>query len=340
MPRVAENGQERRQRTPAMSNTQAPIINAAPDLAAMIASWLTYLGTERCCSSKTVEAYERDVRQFCAFLTFHRGGAPDVAAMADLAASDYRAFFAKRRQDGVGSRSLARSLSSLRSLMRFLEKRGLANAAPVSHMRTASHARSLPKPMSIAHARSLVDEAHMLGPSAATQAWVEARDVAVLMLLYGCGLRISEALGLNGRDVPKSADETLRIVGKGNKSRLVPLLPAVVEAIARYRSLCPYLTAGEQPLFLGVRGRRLSARVIQLTVARMRAVLGLPDNASPHALRHSFATHLLGAGGDLRSIQELLGHASLSTTQMYTDVDTARLMEIYDNAHPRAQKAK
>jgi integrase/recombinase XerC len=243
-----------------------------------------------------------------------------------------RAVLASRRANGVGARSLGRGLAGVRSFLRFLEKRGLANAAGVGAMRAPKAPKSLPRPLSAADARRLVDRGEQL----AEEPWIAARNTAVLTLLYGCGLRISEGLSLKGADLASGQAEALRITGKGGKVRLVPVLPAARQAVAEYRRLCPYHLAPEAPLFRGARGGALQPAIIQREVQRLRSALNLPDTATPHALRHSFATHLLGRGGDLRAIQELLGHASLSTTQIYTQVDTARLLEIYNSAHPRA----
>ncbi len=318
-----------------MTSPPAPIVWAASDLMALVVAWMRHLNDEKRLGANTLKAYERDIRQFCMFLTQHLGAIPTLGDLNGLQTRDYRAFLAMRRNLGIGSRSLSRSLSSLRSFMGFAQKNGCGDAAPINHIRAPRVPRTLPRPLTREHAARLVDPDSFDSGAAP---WVEARDIAVLTLLYGCGLRISEALALNGENAPTGDHAILRITGKGGKQRLVPVLPVVVDAIAAYRRLCPYDTSGGRPLFYGVRGRRLDARLIQLAMQRLRGALGLADTASPHALRHSFATHLLGAGGDLRSIQELLGHASLSTTQMYTEVDTAHLLEIFEKAHPRARR--
>jgi len=308
------------------------LIAAKPDLQAAREGWLKMLAAERRLSPLTVEAYERDTRQFLHFLTGHCGGAPGIADIADLRPADLRAFLAARRKDGAGARTLGRGLAGVRSLLRFLERKGQANAAGAAALRAPKQPKSLPKPLTVADARRVVSEDEQL----TEEPWLAARDAAVLTLLYGSGLRISEALGLPGNALADPGDNVLRVTGKGGKTRLVPVLPIALQAVAGYRRLCPYQLGREAPLFRGARGGPLNPAIVQRAMRRMRGALNLPETATPHALRHSFATHLLGRGGDLRVIQELLGHASLSTTQIYTGVDTARLLEIYDSAHPRA----
>lgn len=307
------------------------LVSAKPDLKTARESWLKSLSGERRLSPETVEAYERDSRQFLQFLTGHGGGAPGIADISALRATDLRAFLAHRRSGGAGARTLGRGLAGIRSLLRFLERQGLANAAGAAALRAPRQPKSLPKPLTAKDARRVVS----LSEQGAEEPWIAARNAAVLTLLYGCGLRISEALGLTGADLA-SGETVLRITGKGGKTRLAPVLPVAIEAVALYRRLCIYHIDADGPLFRGARGGPLKPEIIQREMRRMRSALNLPDTATPHALRHSFATHLLGRGGDLRTIQELLGHASLSTTQIYTGVDTARLLEIYDAAHPRA----
>jgi len=306
---------------------------ARTDVAAEIARWLSYLGAERRMSAKTVEAYRRDVSQLLTFLTDHLGEAPSLKQLAKLTPADVRAFMAARRGDGVGNRSLMRLLAGARSFARFLERKGKGKVAALTAVRSPKLPKTLPKPLAIAAAKRLTGTDLHQGET--SEPWIIARDAAVLALLYGSGLRVSEALGLKRKDCIDSRD-SLTVKGKGNKSRMVPLLPQVAEAITEYVTLCPFELPREAPLFVGARGGPLSPRIVQLTMARMRGALGLPDTATPHALRHSFATHLLARGGDLRAIQELLGHASLSTTQIYTAVDTERLLEAYASAHPRA----
>lgn len=309
------------------------LISAKPDLQAARAGWLKSLAGERRLAALTVDAYERDTRQFLQFLTGHCGGAPGIADIAELRPADLRAFLAQRRTTGAGARTLGRGLAGVRSLLRHLERQGLANAAGATALRAPKQPKSLPKPLTAPDAKRVVSANEQL----AEEPWIAARDAAVLTLLYGSGLRISEALGLKGGDIASAGDTVLRITGKGGKTRLVPVLPAAFQAIEAYRNMCPYHLAAEGPLFRGAKGGQLDPSMVQRAMRRMRSVLNLPDTATPHALRHSFATHLLGRGGDLRTIQELLGHASLSTTQIYTGVDTTRLLEIYDAAHPRAR---
>jgi len=285
-------------------------------------------------SPHTAEAYARDLRQFLQFLTDHFGEAPSLASLRELTGADFRAFLASRRREDIGSRSLLRSLAGIRSFARFLERQGKGKLGMFAAVRTPKLARSLPKPLSVASARDLAEVESRAGEL--RPVWVLARDAAVLALLYGSGLRISEALGLRRAGAPVGARDYVIVLGKGRKTRMVPVIRKVQEAVEIYLELCPFPLPPEGPLFVGARGGPLSPRILQLAVERMRGALGLPDTATPHALRHSFATHLLSRGGDLRTIQELLGHASLSTTQLYTAVDTARLLAAYSSAHPRA----
>jgi integrase/recombinase XerC len=301
------------------------------DLREAIDAWLQHLVSERGRADKTLEAYERDLRQFMTWLRNDLGHAPCMADLARLDAKRFRAFMAARRRAKFAGRSLARSMSALRTFFRWLETADLARNRALQQVAAPKVGHGIPKPLTIDKAASVVDFG-----GAAKLDWIVARDAAVLLLLYGSGLRISEALSILRRDAPTNGRETLRIAGKGGKERLVPVLPLTQQAIARYIALCPYPLAPDGPLFLGAKGGRLGPRLVQLTMERLRTVLGLPDTATPHALRHSFATHLLAAGADLRQIQELLGHASLSTTQVYTEVDRERLLAVYDKAHPRA----
>ena len=308
---------------------------AASDVAAEAARWLGHLGSERRMSGKTLEAYERDVRQFLGFLTEHLGGAPSLAELAALAPQDVRAFMAARRANGVSGRSLMRTLAGVRSFARYLERNGKGKLAALAAVRAPKVPRTLPKPLAVAAAKRVADADLRAGEE--REPWVLARDAAVLALLYGSGLRISEALGLKRADVPAPGKgDAITVIGKGNKQRMVPLLRRVAQLIVEYVALCPYDLPADGPLFVGARGGPLSPRIVQLVMERLRGALSLPDTATPHALRHSFATHLLARGGDLRAIQELLGHASLSTTQIYTAVDTDRLLEVYRSTHPRA----
>ncbi|EFO32829.1 tyrosine recombinase XerC [Roseibium sp. TrichSKD4] len=315
------------------TDTDSFRIHAQPDLNTALGAWLDHLADERRLADKTLVSYERDVRQFLRFLTGHLGGAPCVKDLGELRPADYRSFLAKRRQaDKAGSRSLARGLSGVRSFLRFLEKRGELNAAAIGAVRPPRIAQSLPKPLTVPDAEEIVSGD--LGLESET--WIETRNMAVLTLLYGCGLRISEALSLTGRTAPKGDARTMRITGKGGKERLVPMLPVVTQAIETYIAQCPYPITANGPLFLGARGGALNPRLIQKAMEKMRSALGLPASATPHALRHSFATHLLAGGGDLRTIQELMGHASLSSTQIYTQIDSASLLAAYDRSHPRS----
>jgi integrase/recombinase XerC len=307
----------------------------APELAAELVAWLGYLASERRMSPKTVEAYCRDVRQFLAFLSQHLARRVTLTALGKLEPQDVRAFMAARRGDGISSRSLMRMLAGARSFARFLERNGKGKVGALAAVRTPKLAKTLPKPLAIPAAKRITDTELRAGEE--REPWVLARDAAVLALLYGSGLRISEALSLKSKDAPASGGgDALTVIGKGNKARMVPVLPQVMKLVADYVALCPYDLPADGPLFVGAKGGALSPRIVQLTMARLRGALGLPETATPHALRHSFATHLLARGGDLRAIQELLGHASLSTTQIYTAVDTERLLEVYRNAHPRA----
>jgi integrase/recombinase XerC len=307
----------------------------SPDVAAEIGRWLGYLGAERRMSEKTLEAYGRDVGQFLGFLAGHMGGPPSLRQLAKLTPADVRAFMASRRSGGAGSRTLMRGLAGARSFARFLERNGKGKVGALAAVRAPKLPRSLPKPLAIKDAKRMTDTG--LRDAETREPWINARDAAVLGLLYGSGLRIAEALSLKRKDAPvPGVGDQLTVIGKGNKTRMVPVLPQVTKLIADYVALCPLDLPAEGPLFVGARGGPLSARVVQLAMAHLRGALGLPDSATPHALRHSFATHLLARGGDLRAIQELLGHASLSTTQIYTAVDSERLLEVYASAHPRA----
>ncbi|PCJ43156.1 MAG: recombinase XerC [Alphaproteobacteria bacterium] len=302
-----------------------------PALMPLLGGWLDYLRAEKRVSPHSFKAYERDVRNFLTFLAAHLGDAPTKADLRDLKPADFRAFLARRRRDGLTPASVARTLSGVRSFFSYLRRNDILRNDAINGISAPKLPKRLPRPLDPDMARKSLEMAADFAPVS----WVGDRDIAVLTLLYGCGLRISEAIGLNRRDVPSG--DMLRVLGKRNKERLVPLLPVVRRAIETYLASCPYDLPPEGPLFIGVQGRRLNARMIQLVMQKLRQVLGLPPSATPHALRHSFATHLLTAGGDLRTIQELLGHVSLTTTQHYTDVDTAYLMDVYNNAHPGAK---
>ncbi|WP_137133785.1 tyrosine recombinase XerC [Rhizobium sp. FKY42] len=307
------------------------LILATPELLDYRRQWLESLANEKRFADNTLTAYERDTRQFLQFLTMHLGNPPGLTDVHTLRTADLRAFLAQRRRDGSGSRSLGRHLAGLRSFLRYLERKGLINAAAAGAIRAPRQPKSLPKPLTDRQALEVVSTQAQLQE----EGWIAARDSAILTLLYGCGLRISEALSLTPADLPAAAT-SIRITGKGGKTRLVPLLAIVLDAVARYKALCPFELVTDKPLFRGARGGPLQPAIIQREMQKLRGALGLPDSATPHALRHSFATHLLAGGGDLRTIQELLGHASLSTTQVYTGVDANRLLEVYDRAHPRA----
>jgi integrase/recombinase XerC len=297
--------------------------------------WLSHLRSERRLSPRTLEAYARDVRQCLGFLGEHWGAQVTLSHLAALEAADVRAFMAMRRAHDIGGRSLMRALAGLRSFARFLEQEGKGKVGALSAIRAPKVGKSLPKPIHMTAAKRFADADERAGET--RDPWIWARDAAVMALLYGSGLRISEALGLKRRDVPlPGAGDVLVVNGKGNKARMVPVLQNVLALVQDYVAVCPHPLPPHGPIFVGARGGPLRARVIQLTMERLRGALGLPDSATPHALRHSFATHLLSRGGDLRAIQELLGHASLSTTQIYTGIDSERLLEVYKTAHPRA----
>jgi integrase/recombinase XerC len=302
----------------------------APALRAALSDWLAQGSARRGLAAHTTAAYAADVAAFLAFLAGHQGGAGGVAQIAALTVSDLRAFMAHERGRGLSARSLSRRLSAVRGFVRWLAEREGFDATAALSARGPRPRPRLPRPLAPEAARAVLSSVG--GEEAAP--WVAARDAAVVTLLWGCGLRLSEALSLRGREAMLPA--TLRIQGKGGKERVVPTLPAAREAVALYARLCPHPIRRDGPLFLGRRGGPLNPRLVQRAMERARQGLGLPATATPHALRHSFATHLLAAGGDLRAIQTLLGHASLATTQGYTAVDAARLMEVYDAAHPRA----
>lgn len=314
-----------------MSDTAAitNLMSHTPKVAKLVSGFHTFLISERRYAKNTVTAYERDLGDFLLFLMDYLGNAPTVTDLASLKVRDFRAFLAARRRAGVSARSVARALSTLRSFFKYLDlNEGIKN----THLHNVSSPKldkSLPRPLNPSDSLAVMDNISAFQ----TDDWVIARDVAVVTLLYGCGLRISEALNLNQSHTPKGDSMVVR--GKRDKERMVPILPQVRDAIALYQRLCPFVLKSDDPLFVGKRGKRLNPRMIQMAMEQVRKSLGLPDSATPHALRHSFATHLLAAGGDLRTIQELLGHASLTSTQHYTDVDAESLLAIYDKAHPR-----
>ncbi|MBG1233623.1 tyrosine recombinase XerC [Aestuariivirga litoralis] len=305
------------------------LFHFAADVTPIARAWLATLKSERRLAAKTLEAYISDLTQFGGFLQEHLGEAASISLLAGLDASDFRSFLARRRNDGIESRSLARQLSAIRSFFRHAERNGHFKCAALAAVRTPKIPHSVPRPLTEDQSHKLVTDVVL----EQDEAWIQARDMAVLTLLYGCGLRISEALGLT---VKQSEQNPLVIIGKGGKERLVPMVPAAVEAITAYRKLAPMPLLPSMPLFRGAKGGALSPRIIQLLMERLRGAMNLPDSATPHALRHSFASHLLGNGADLRVIQDLLGHASLSSTQIYTEVNRKHLLEQYRKAFPKA----
>lgn len=302
----------------------------APALTTALAAWLDHQRALAGAAQNTIKAYQTDVLGFLAFMTQHNGDSLGLGPIARVTVRDMRAWMAHERGRGVGARSLARALSAVKSFYRWLSEREGFEPTAVLSTRAPKFQRKLPRPLEEAAASAMIDTVELQS----TEPWVAARDAAVVTLLYGCGLRISEALALTGTDVPLPA--VLRIIGKGGKERIVPVIPAARNAVEAYVDLCPYPTTPDAPIFRAIRGGPLSPRAIQKVMEQSRLQLGLPATATPHAMRHSFATHLLAAGGDLRAIQELLGHASLSTTQAYTAVDAAHLMSVYEKAHPKA----
>jgi integrase/recombinase XerC len=317
-----------------MANVEATLDLKADEAARRaISDWIAWLALERRAARLTVEAYQRDVAFFIAFLSDYRGDAATMDMLASLKPIDFRAFLARRQAEGLGAASLGRALSAVKSLYRYLERTrdGFHNPA-IAAVGAPKRPPPMPKPLSVHEMRKTLKAAAEMPE----ETWIGARDAALLTLLYGCGLRISEALSLNAGDAPKG--DHLIITGKGAKQRMVPVLAVVRSAIDDYLGLCPYPLGDDDPMFVGARGKRLHPSVVQKQVKRLRGALGLPESATPHALRHSFATHLLSDGADLRTIQELLGHASLSTTQHYTQLDTDRLMDVYEAAHPRQRR--
>ena len=312
------------------------IFRVGQDVQDAIAEWGRWLENERRASANTTDAYRRDLATFFAFLSDHLGGEPTLEELQSLAPADFRSYLARRNTEGLARTSIARGLSTVRNFFRFLDRNGLVHNPAIDTLRTPKTPSSIPKALTPDDALAAVKMAGELQD----KPWLAKRDMAIMLLLYGCGLRIGEALDLNVSDVGAdlSKDGTLRVIGKGNKQRVVPVLPIVAEAISAYRAALPHGLSDDGPLFVGSRGGRLNPGVVQRQVRKIRAMLGLRDTATPHALRHSFATHLLANGGDLRTIQELLGHASLSTTQRYTAVDEAKLRAVYDDAHPRAKR--
>ncbi len=313
--------------------TEPPVaFLAAGDLLEQIEEWCQWFAGERRASAHSLAAYERDLAAFLAFLAEHHGSPASLATLTKLDRGDLRAWLAHRAGRGLKASSTGRALSVLRGFYRFLARRKLVENAVVLGMKNPKLPKSVPKALTQAEASDAIDNIGELSD----EPWVAKRDAALLTLLYGCGLRLGEALSLTRRDQLAARAGRLTVTGKGRKQRIVPVLPIVAEALDDYVAACPHR---HDPLFLGVRGGPLNPRIVQDRLQRLRLLLGLPSSATPHALRHSFATHLLAGGGDLRAIQELLGHASLSTTQRYTDVDAAGLMAVYERAHPRAKNA-
>lgn len=303
----------------------------SPALQTSLATWLASISALKAASDNTLKAYQSDVLGFLSFLQTHHGQSLGLAALENLTRSDMRAWMAHERARGVAPRSVARALSAVKSYVRWLSEDEGFDATAVLATRAPKFEKKLPRPLEPAAAQAVIDTVEFQTRSE----WAARRDQAVVTLLYGCGLRISEALSLDGDVLPLGP--TLRILGKGGKERIVPVLPVARDAVEAYVAAAPFEIGPSDPLFQGARRGRLNPRVVQKVMAQTRAQLGLPASATPHAMRHSFATHLLAAGGDLRAIQELLGHASLSTTQAYTAVDAARLMDVYDATHPKAR---
>jgi len=301
------------------------------EVAALAGRWLRFLASEKRYSDHTLSNYSRDLHEFLAFAQDHTGGPVGRRCLEAFSLADFRAYLTRRKLAGLSAKSLARALSALRNFYKYLDRRENLKNPAIGEIRTPKIPHSIPRPLSVEGTEKVLENVS----SGAKEDWIRARDVAIVTLLYGCGLRISEALSLNIKNAPK--DDSLVIKGKGGKERVVPVLPIVIEAIARYTSLCRYDLEDDGPLFVGSRGKRLGARSVQLAMEKVRRALGLPESATPHALRHSFATHLLSAGGDLRTIQELLGHANLSTTQHYTEVDAENLLKTFEKSHPRAK---
>lgn len=307
--------------------------SAQGDVCAALEAWQRWLGSERTVSAHTLSAYTADVALFLRFITEYRGGQPpSLAVLAALEGRDFRAWLSRRAMDGLTAASRARELAAVRNLFRWLDRSGRMHNPAIGQLTTPKVRRPAPRPLAEPDAARVMDAAG----DEVDEPWIAARNRALFTLLYGCGLRIGEALALDRRDAP--GGDALRVLGKGRKERVVPVLPAVRAAVADYLNQCPYDPGPDGPLFLGARGKRLAPAVAQRAMADLRRLLGLPDSLTPHALRHSFATHLLNDGADLRAIQELLGHASLSTTQRYTEVESERLLAVYNAAHPRARK--
>ena len=330
---MASNPQNRN----APADGPAPValgLPVAADLDAAMARWREWLSVERRASPHTLRAYAGDVASFLKFLAAHQGQVLSLNRLGDASLADFRAYLAGRAAGGTAAGSRARALSGVRSLFRFLDREGTLHNPAIDQIRNPKRPKRLPRPLTAEQALSVVDAAADPGPSASAD-WIGRRDQALFALLYGCGLRLSEALSLTPGDLPPPG-APLTVTGKGRKQRIVPLLETVRAALDDYRQACPYPLSADRPMFRGARGALLNPGVAERQLRRLRGALGLPDTATPHALRHSFATHLLAGGGDLRAIQDLLGHASPSTTQQYLGVEDAALLDVYRRSHPRA----
>lgn len=308
-----------------MTNTLT--LPAAPDMMDALTAWHRYLSTERAVSPHTLRAYSGDVHSFVQFLAHHHAAAATLGMMADAPIGDFRAWLSSQASSGRGNASRARTLSGLKNFLKFLDKNGYLHNAAAQLIRAPKLPRKLPKALSVDQTMTLIENADV-APD-----WTGARDRAIMTLLYGCGLRIAEALSLTLNDLPRNG--YLRVIGKGRKERQIPVLPQVIKAIDAYRAVCPFTEISTRPLFVGVKGGALNQGMAQKALRHLRAALDLPASVTPHALRHSFATHLLENGANLREIQDLLGHASLSTTQIYTDINAEELIRIYKKSHPR-----
>lgn len=303
------------------------IESCAADLADQLQLWMRYLQSEKNVSRHTLRAYISDVSQFIRFLSHHHGQAISLNHLSDTDLRDFRSWLSNRAMDGAGAATRARSLSGVKNLLSWLDKQGIMHNAAIQTVRMPKLPHKLPRPLHEKQAFRLLDNTD-------GESWIDTRNKALFTILYGCGLRIDEALSLNISDLPR--DSFLRVMGKGRKERQVPVLPLVETTLKAYLETCPFPETPERPLFLGKKGGRLHQGVAQKALRDLRNAANLPENATPHALRHSFATHLLQNGANLREIQELLGHASLSTTQKYTEIDAKALLDIYKKAHPRA----
>ncbi len=313
-----------------MNNEQKTLTKCEADLSNLMEKWFNFLRYEKRLSKHTVRAYTTDINNFISFMSEHFGKAPSINDIASIKIIDFRSWLARKAVNGTANSSRARSLSGVKNFLNWMDKNGYAHNAAIGTLRTPKIQKKLPRPLYFKQIEDLISETINL----TEKNWVGARDAAIFTLLYGCGLRINEALSLNIKDLPKN--DVIRIKGKGGKEREVPVIKIVKTAINKYRKICPYPETSNRPLFLGEKGKRLNQGIAQKSMRSLRKQLNLPETATPHALRHSFASHLLQEGMNLREIQELLGHASLSTTQRYTDINVEQMMKIYKNAHPRA----